>query len=456
MKNSIFGTDGVRGEANRYPMTASVSLRIAQAAAYVLKNEHTSHRRVILGKDTRLSGYVFESALSAGLCSMGVDVLLVGPMPTPGVALLTQSMRADAGIMVSASHNLFQDNGIKLFGPDAFKLSDEIENKIEHLVASEGELDGYLPAGNKLGKAYRIDDAMGRYIAHLKFSFPRHLSLNGLKIVLDCANGATYKVAPIVFSELGAKVIPFACSPDGMNINEGCGAVSPAAMIQKVKTENADIGISFDGDGDRVVLCDEKGQLFDGDDILSVIFEHDSANQRVKGLVGTLMSNYGLERFCVSKGLPFYRSQVGDRHVVEKMKETGCNLGGESSGHILSFPESTTGDGILTALRVLSILVAQQKGLSAFRDLYERTPQSMKNIPVKTKPPIESIPELHAAISEVEKELEGKGRVLVRYSGTESVIRVMVESESDTLNETSLKKLSAVVNGCIGGVTGDV
>lgn len=449
----MFGTDGIRGTTNKAPMTASITLEVAQACACVLIGKKRNHKKpkVVIGKDTRLSGYMFESALTSGFCSMGADVLLVGPIPTPGIAFLTEGMRADAGMMISASHNPFEDNGIKVFGSDGFKLSDELEHEITRMYNSKQDLRSYLPKASDVGKAYRLQDALGRYISYLKHHFPKKLSLDGIKMVVDCAHGATYKVAPTVFSELGAKVILVGAEPDGTNINEQCGATEPKKLIQSVLDEQADIGVSFDGDGDRVLLCDSKGKLWDGDQILALYAKHFLHSDRVgPGVVGTVMSNLGLELEIKKMGLHFLRSSVGDRYVSSTMRDNGFLLGGEPSGHLLFLDKSTSGDGILSALMVLEILCLQEKNLADLEAGFHTFPQQLRSISVKERKPLEEWSRLQSLIEKAEETLKDQGRVLVRYSGTENKIRVMVEAIDASQVSHWVEEISDLVEKEIG------
>ncbi|MEZ4703813.1 MAG: phosphoglucosamine mutase [Bdellovibrionota bacterium] len=432
----MFGTDGIRGRTNKSPMTASVTLEVAQACACALIGAKRNHKKpqVVIGKDTRLSGYMFESALTSGFCSMGADVLLVGPIPTPGIAFLTEGMRADAGLVISASHNAFEDNGIKVFGADGFKLSDEIESEITRLYHDKESLRSYLPEPSEVGRASRLVDAYGRYISYLKHHFPRELSLDGIRMVVDCAHGATYKIAPTVFAELGAQVHTIGVSPNGTNINHDFGATHPEVLSKKVLETGAHIGISFDGDGDRVVLCDSKGRVWDGDKILALYAQTFAGTDRINGgVVGTVMSNLSLEHKIKDLGLHFYRASVGDRYVVELMREKKSLLGGEPSGHLLFLDRSTTGDGILSALMVLEILCKTQKSLDEYDSILEKYPQRIRNIDVVEKKPLDEWKELQDLIRHAQGELKDRGRVLVRYSGTENKARVMVEADQESV-----------------------
>jgi phosphoglucosamine mutase len=445
-ETKLFGTDGIRGTANTEPMSVDTILRVGRAAACVFRRSEHRRHSVLIGKDTRLSGYMFETALASGLCSMGVDVLVVGPIPTPGVAFLTGEMRVDAGVVISASHNPYNDNGIKFFGPDGFKLADAVEAAIEALVRSTGDLNRQRPAASGVGKAFRMDDGRGRYIHYLKRNFARDLTLEGLKLVLDCAHGATYRIAPAVFSELGAEVVTLAAEPDGQNINDGCGAVHPDLMVSKVLSSGAHFGIAFDGDGDRLVMCDETGRLFDGDEVMALLARPmRDRGELGSGVVGTVMSNFGLEKFLSREKIAFHRAPVGDRYVVEKMRETGSLLGGEQSGHIVALGRSTTGDGILSALLVLAEVVRSGKPLSAFAGLLDRYPQVLRNLKVRERKPLEELAKVGELIRNAEEKLKGEGRVLVRYSGTEAKIRVMVEgSDMKLVNELADEITSAI------------
>lgn len=443
MARKFFGTDGVRGTANTYPMTADMALKIGAAAGRYFRNDGSNGHRVVIGKDTRLSGYMFESALTAGLASTGMNVLLLGPIPTPGVGLLTTSMRADLGIMISASHNPACDNGVKFFGPDGFKLSDEAEMEIEALM--EGEI---IPAqANNIGRAKRIDDGRFRYAERLKGTFPSGMRLDGLKVVIDCANGAGYKVAPEVLWELGATVIPVGVSPDGFNINEGCGSTAPRTAAETIVTHGADIGICLDGDADRVMILDENGEVADGDQIMGLFASRWAEKERLKGgtLVATVMSNLGLERFLEDKGLNLLRTNVGDRYVVEAMRAGGFNLGGEQSGHIVMTDYATTGDGLLAGLQFLSAMVETGKPASELCRVFETVPQVLKNVRYDAGSDPLSQNAVQAAISDAEASLVGKGRLLIRKSGTEPLIRVMAECVDDKL-------LVDVVDGIVAEV----
>jgi phosphoglucosamine mutase len=423
----LFGTDGVRGVANVFPMTSEIALNLGRALAFLIRNGEHRHR-VIIGKDTRLSGYMLENALASGIMSMGVDVALVGPLPTPAIANLTTSMRCDAGAVISASHNPYEDNGIKFFWRDGFKLPDETESKIEQLIF-EKSLDTLLPTATKIGGAVRLDDAAGRYIAWVKGTFPKELTLEGLTLVIDCANGAAYKVAPEVLEELGAKVIKLAVTPDGKNINDNCGALHPENLSKAVLKHKAHLGIALDGDADRLIVVDEKGAVVDGDAIMAICATELASRKQLKKntVVATVMSNIGLERAVKKFGGKVVRANVGDRHVVEQMRKHGYSFGGEQSGHLVFLDHATTGDGTLAALQVLAVLAKTQKPMSELKKIFEPVPQVLLNIAVAQKKELTKLPKVMARIHEVEKKLGGEGRVLVRYSGTENKARILVE-----------------------------
>ena len=427
VKRNLFGTDGVRGTANSEPMTPETVLKLATAAGLVLRRG--SHRHlVVIGKDTRLSGYMLETAIASGICSMGVDVWLVGPLPTPGIAFLTRSMRADAGVVISASHNPFQDNGIKFFSRDGFKLDDDLEAKIEDLVFDDSALMHARAANGDIGKAARIDDAVGRYLVFLKTCVPRTASFESMRIAIDCANGAGYKVGPEVLEELGAEVVPIGVDPNGININDGCGAVHLDQIRQTVVREKCHVGIALDGDGDRAMLIDEKGEVFDGDDVMAVMGKRmaKAGTLRDKTVVATVMSNFGLELALREAGLKLIRTEVGDPAVVREMRTNSYNLGGEQSGHVIFMDHSTTGDGLITALLMLSHMAESGRALSELR-VMQRMPQVLQNVRVKERLPIAEMPDVTRLIADVEQRLAGSGRLLVRYSGTEMLARVMVE-----------------------------
>jgi phosphoglucosamine mutase len=425
MARKFFGTDGIRGRTNAGFMTAAIAMKVGQAAGrHFLRGDH--RHRVVIGKDTRLSGYMLENALVAGFTSVGMDVVMTGPLPTPAIALLTRELRADVGVMISASHNPFEDNGIKLFGPDGFKLSDEDELAIEALLGGEAEL---ADAPN-VGRARRIDDARGRYIHAVKQSIPADIRFDDLKVVVDCANGAAYQVAPSAIWELGAKIVPVGVTPNGVNINRDVGSTSLGALKAKVVEENADIGIALDGDADRLIVIDEKGETVDGDQIMALIAVgmKDARTLRGNGVVATVMSNLGLERYLASQGLSLERTKVGDRHVLERMREGGFNVGGEQSGHMILLDHGTTGDGTVAALQVLAALVRSGKRASELLHLFDPVPQLLKNVRFAGGKPLEHAA-VKAAIAEAEAGLAGKGRLVIRASGTEPVIRVMAEGD---------------------------
>lgn len=426
----LFGTDGVRGVANIHPMTVETAMQLGRAAAYTLKGSHNKRHRIVIGKDTRISCYMLEAALMAGICSMGVDVLLVGPLPTPGIANITKSMRADAGVVISASHNPFQDNGIKFFSGDGFKLPDQIELKIEKLMESN-KIDALRPTADEVGKAFRIDDAGGRYIVFLKNSFPQELDLSGMKIVLDCGNGAAYKVAPAVFSELGAEVIPLGVKPNGTNINDGCGSLHPEVISEAVKQHRADIGIALDGDADRVIVCDEFGNEVNGDQIMAICATDMLARKQLnkKTLVTTVMSNMGLDIALRKAGGKIIKTAVGDRYVVEEMLKGGYNLGGEQSGHLIFLDQNTTGDGVLAALQLLAVIRRSNKTVSELAEVMIPLPQVLVNVRVKQRTDIMTLPKVAAAITGIEEKLGNEGRILIRYSGTEPLLRIMMEGQ---------------------------
>jgi phosphoglucosamine mutase len=432
MTRKFFGTDGIRGTTNTEPMTAQTALCVGMAAgAHFLRGDH--RHRVVIGKDTRLSGYMMESAMVAGFTSVGMDVVLLGPMPTPAVAMLTRSMRADLGVMISASHNPYADNGIKLFGPDGYKLSDDAEMAIERRM----EQGPKLAKSEMIGRARRIDDARGRYVQFAKDTFPEHLRLDGLKIVVDCANGAAYHVAPETLWELGAEVIPLGVSPDGLNINDQCGSTHPGLMQETVVASGADIGLALDGDADRLIVADEKGQLVDGDQLMALIALGLHARGRLKGdaIVATVMSNLGLERKLGDAGLKLLRAKVGDRYVLEEMRKTGCNVGGEQSGHIILADHATTGDGLVAGLQVLAALVEAKAPASTLLRQFEPLPQLLKNVRFNGgAEPLEA-DSVRKRIAAAEAELEGKGRLVIRKSGTEPLIRVMAEGDDPKLVE---------------------
>jgi phosphoglucosamine mutase len=446
MSEKYFGTDGIRGRANTFPMTADIALKVAMASAIALKKSRNgSHtNRAVVGKDTRLSCYMLEQAMTAGFLSMGIEVVLTGPIPTPGIAMLTRSLRADLGVMISASHNPYEDNGIKLFGSDGYKLDDALEAEIESLIG--GDLSSHLAAPDALGKASRLDDCLGRYAEFVKASFPKNLSLEGLKVVIDCAHGAAYKVAPQVLWELEAEVISIGTSPNGRNINDGFGATATDNLQKAVLKNKADIGIALDGDADRLIMVDEAGRKIDGDQLMAAL----AVSLKAKGqlakdtVVATVMSNLGFERFLQAQGLNLHRTAVGDRYVVEAMRREGYNLGGEQSGHIVMSDYSTTGDGLLAALQVLAVLKEKGQKASEALKCFEPAPQILKNVRYKSGKPME-LPEVQSAIKTAEARLGATGRLLVRPSGTESLIRVMAEGDSQSLIEAVVNDVCDVI-----------
>jgi phosphoglucosamine mutase len=468
----LFGTDGVRGVANQDPMTSEMALKLGRAIAKVLHDakpgdamargqaakysrkddENGKHRyKILIGKDTRLSGYMLETALASGIVSMGVDVLLVGPMPTPGVAFLTRSMRADAGVVISASHNPYQDNGIKFFSSDGFKLPDEVEARMERMIFS-GETEESRPTASEIGKAFRISDAVGRYNVFLKNSFPRHLTLEGLRIVVDCGHGAAYKVVPEVLSELGAEVLPIGVQPDGENINRRCGALYPETAREVLLHERADFGVALDGDADRAVFIDETGEILDGDQVLAIcaLDMHRKGTLKGSGVVATVMSNLGLELAMQKAGLEVIRTQVGDRYVVERMLADNYNLGGEQSGHILFLDHNTTGDGAVTCLQMLNLIVETRKRLSELKNVMQRLPQVLVNVNVTEKRDFSEMPKVSRKIADVTRALGERGRVLVRYSGTELLARIMLEGEEEKKICTMAEEIAGEIRAEIG------
>ena len=449
--SKLFGTDGVRGTANTSPMTAEMALRIGAAVGRYFRRDAESVHRVVIGKDTRLSGYMFENALTAGLTSTGMNVLLLGPVPTPAVGLLTRSMRADLGVMISASHNPAQDNGIKFFGPDGYKLSDAAEAEIEALVAG-----GVEPVtATDIGRAKRIDDGRFRYVERVKSSFPRQMRLDGLKVVVDCANGAAYRVAPEALWELGATVIPVGTAPNGHNINDGCGSMHPQTAAEAVVAHGADVGICLDGDADRVILLDEEGRVGDGDQFMGLMAARWAAADRLKGgaLVATVMSNLGLERFLQGKGVRLERTAVGDRYVVERMRSGGFNLGGEQSGHIVMTDYATTGDGLMAGLQFLAAMIESGKAASEVMHVFDPVPQLLKNVRYAVGQTPLDIVSVQDAIAEAEARLQGNGRLLIRKSGTEPLIRVMAESEDEGILHQSVDQVVAAVEDAVGATT---
>lgn len=454
----IFGTDGVRGTANTEPVTAETALKLGRASGHVFTHLESQPRgrgrhKIVLGKDTRLSGYMIENALSSGILSMGVDVLFIGPLPTPGVAYVTRSLRADAGIVITASHNPYDDNGIKFFRADGYKLDDKIEQQIEGLVFS-GEIENIRPTADAIGKAVRIDDALGRYIEYAKASFPRGLTLEGLRIVVDCAHGAAYKSTPCVLRELGAEVVVYGNQPDGKNINKDCGAMHPALMCQKVSEHRADLGLAHDGDADRVLLCDEKGTLIDGDDLLAVV-GLDLLTQGAlakKTVVTTVMSNAGLEAAIAGAGGRVVRTGVGDRQVIDEMLRRGCNFGGEQSGHLIFRDCSTTGDGLVAALQILRIMRTRNQPLSKLVQCWARVPQIVTDILVREKRPFEELDQVPQLVADAGTELKGQGgRVLLRYSGTERKARLLLEGRDRPTLQKWAHKISEAIRQQVGG-----
>ncbi len=446
----LFGTDGVRGIANLEPMTSETAMKLGRAVAHMFKRREGRHQ-IVIGKDTRLSGYMLESALISGICSMGVDVLLVGPMPTPGVAFLTRSLRADAGVMISASHNPYQDNGIKFFSNDGFKLPDEVELRVEELILSN-EIEHLRPTAEAVGKAYRIDDAEGRYIEFVKRSLPREMDFQGLKVVLDCAHGAGYSVFPKVVRELGAEVLVIGDEPSGTNINAGFGAMCPKRLQEEVRAHGADVGIALDGDADRAVFVQEEGEVVTGDQALAAFaFDLQERGRLEKHtVVGTVMSNFGFEAALQKSGISLIRTPVGDRYILEQMQANGYNLGGEQSGHFIFLDYNTTGDGLISGLQMLKLVKRAERPLSAVAQCMEAVPQVLLGVEVSHKPDLSTIPELQKAIQSCEHSLNGTGRVLVRYSGTEPLVRVMVEGQNDSQIRQVANELVEVVKATIG------
>ena len=453
-EKKIFGTDGVRGIANVEPVTAETALKLGRAAAHIFtkRNPRTlpagARPKIVLGKDTRLSGYMLENALVAGITSLGVDVLLIGPLPTPGVAYITRSLRADAGIVLSASHNPYEDNGIKFFRHDGYKLDDQIEQEIEQLVFT-GEIDSVRPTAGKIGRARRIDDALGRYVEFAKTSFPRNMSLEKMRIAVDVANGAAYKSTPCILRELGADLFVAHNTPNGTNINAECGSMFPAEIQRLVKENKAQLGITHDGDADRVLLCDEKGEIVDGDEILAIAAVDLLRAKRLQEntLVATVMSNFGLDETLANAGGKVIRTKVGDRYVIEEMVTRNLNLGGEQSGHMIFRDFTTTGDGIISALQILRIMKATGQPLSELKSCLKKYPQAQRNLVVKQKPPLEQMPDVMKLVGETERELSGKGRVLLRYSGTEPKIRLLIEGrELDKIDKQANRIADAIQN----------
>ncbi len=441
----LFGTDGIRGVANIHPMTTEIAMQIGRGIAFQVKDMRQGHR-IVIGKDTRISGYMLENALAAGICSMGVDVMLLGPMPTPGIAFITTSMRADAGVVISASHNPFQDNGIKIFSRDGFKLPDQKEADIEELIFSQ-KMETLRPVAEEVGKASRIDDARGRYIVFLKNTFPKQYTLDAFHIVLDCAHGATYGVAPHVFEELGAKVTAIGVKPDGKNINKECGALHPEVMAAKVRELGADIGIALDGDGDRLIVCDEKGEIIDGDHIMAICAKDLLATKKLKKktLVTTVMSNMGLEVAMAAMGGKMVRTAVGDRYVVEEMRKNKYSFGGEQSGHLIFLEHNTTGDGILAGLQLLAIMIKRNKPISELATIMDSFPQVLKNVRTAQKMDLDRVPDFNQTMARMEKKLGDHGRILVRHSGTEPLVRVMLEGKHQDTIDTMADELCELI-----------
>ncbi len=453
----IFGTDGVRGTANVEPVTAETALKLGRAAAYVFaqlnprRTPAGARPKIVLGKDTRLSGYMLENALVAGITSLGVDVLVIGPLPTPGVAYITRSLRADAGIVLSASHNPYQDNGIKFFRHDGYKLDDQIEEKIEQLVFN-GEIDSVRPTANKIGRATRIDDALGRYVEFAKASFPRGMSLEEMRVAVDVANGAAYKSTPCVLRELGADVALAHNQPNGMNINDGCGSVHPEEIQRIVKLSGADVGITHDGDADRVLLCDENAEIVDGDEVLAIaaldLLPAGRLTQNT--VVATVMSNFGLDETVAAHGGKVIRTKVGDRYVIEEMMKKNLNLGGEQSGHVIFRDFTTTGDGIISALQILRIMHQSGQPLSKLKTSLKKYPQAQRNLAVKSKPPLEQLRDVMKLRDEVERDLAGQGRVLLRYSGTEPKLRLLIEGREFDKIDKHADRIAEAIQSAIG------
>lgn len=448
----LFGTDGIRGTANVHPMTPEVALALGRAIAHVFREAEGERKQILIGKDTRLSGYMFEDALAAGICSMGVNVIQVGPVPTPALAFLTRDMRCNAGVMITASHNPYQDNGIKFFAANGFKLPDDEEARIERLIET-GEVSHISVPPDEIGQAQRIEDARGRYVVYLKNAFPRDLTLEGMRIVLDCANGAGYRVGPTVLEELGAEVFSIGVEPNGRNINDECGSLHPDRVAAKVKELRADVGIALDGDADRVIICDEQGEIFDGDMLMWMCARSmkEAGTLANDTLVATVMSNLGLELALGGIGVELRRTQVGDRYVVEAMRDGGYNLGGEQSGHILFLDHSTTGDGMMSALQVLALMARSGERLSELNRGFERLPQVTVNVGVDEKRPLEELASFQEQVAEVEDELGETGRVLIRYSGTENKARVMVEGREEGRVHEIANQLASKLKASLAG-----
>ena len=451
----LFGTDGVRGVANIEPVTAETALKLGRAAAHVFGQSRAASRtgrlKIVIGKDTRLSGYMLENAMVAGLTSLGADALIIGPLPTPGVAYITRSLRADAGIVLSASHNPYEDNGIKFFRHDGYKLDDDIEARIEDLVFS-GEIENIRPTATKIGKAFRIDDALGRYVEFAKQSFPRGLTLESLRIALDCGNGAAYKSSPCILRELGADLVVINNHPNGTNINANCGSTHPEQIQKLVRECKAQIGITHDGDADRVLLCDENGDLVDGDEIMAIAAIDHLERGCLEGntLVATIMSNFGLDETLESRGGKVLRTKVGDRYVIEAMLRDGHNVGGEQSGHMIFRDHASTGDGIVSALQILRVMIESGKPLSELRKVLKKYPQAQRNLRVKDKPPLDTLPAIQKLLAAAESDLHGKGRVLLRYSGTEPKIRLLIEGRDQSAIDLHADRIAEALQAEIG------
>lgn len=453
----LFGTDGVRGVANIEPVTAETALKLGRAAAHVFgtaagNSRHIADRRkIVIGKDTRLSGYMLENAMVAGITSLGVDVLIIGPLPTPGVAYITRSLRADAGIVLSASHNPYEDNGIKFFRHDGYKLDDDVEKRIEDIVFN-GEIENIRPTATRIGKAFRIDDALGRYVEFAKQSFPRGRTLDSLCIAVDCANGAAYKSTPCILRELGADVRVVNNTPNGTNINANCGSTHPSEIRKAVKESQADIGITHDGDADRVLLCDEQGELVDGDEIMAIAALDFLKKGRLAGntLVATVMSNFGLDETLAAEAGKVIRTKVGDRYVIETMMREGLNVGGEQSGHMIFRDYATTGDGIVSALQILRIMIETGKPLSELKKVLRKYPQAQRNLKVREKPALETLGGVQKLLREAEQNLNGRGRILLRYSGTEPKIRLLVEGRDESTINSHADRIATAIQECIG------
>jgi len=451
----LFGTDGIRGVANIEPVTAETALKLGRAAAHFFAQNRSSSRtgrlKIVIGKDTRLSGYMLENAMVAGLTSLGADALIIGPLPTPGVAYITRSLRADAGIVLSASHNSYEDNGIKFFRHDGYKLDDEIEARIENLVFS-GEIENIRPTATKIGKAYRIDDALGRYVEFAKQSFPRGFTLESLRIAIDCGNGAAYKSSPCILRELGADLVVINNHPNGTNINANCGSTHPEQIQKLVRECKAQIGITHDGDADRVLLCDENGDLVDGDEIMAIAAVDHLQRGCLEGktLVATVMSNFGLDETLESRGGKVLRTKVGDRYVIEAMLRDSHNVGGEQSGHMIFRDHASTGDGIVSALQILRVMIETGKPLSELRKVLKKYPQAQRNLRVKDKPPLDTLPEIQNLLAAAEADLSGKGRVLLRYSGTEPKIRLLIEGRDQAAIDAHADRIAEALRAEIG------